>query len=353
MFHIWLDDKKLHVPDSREFRKLSAAELDTELNKAGTLNIKIPPVHILYNSITNLKNCITVYDDDDMIFKGRVIKQSADYKNLKTVTAEGEFAYFNDSVFQPSKIGEYNTAQLLPEIINSHNKQVDECRQFQVGNIEPYVFCVTSLKIYNSMRFLQDEVIKSTGGYFSVRYEKDVRFLDFSLLPGVEDTSTKIEFGVNLLDINKYIDSTALYTCIVPYGETDKNTGKPLDITSVNAGVNYVENAAAVAEFGRIFKPVEFKGFTDPEMLYSEAIKFANSVVAEAITLDLTAIEMRQIDFQNPYGVFKQGNFYKVISKPHGVNEFFLCSKKKTNLFLPENNKVQLGHTRKRLTDFI
>lgn len=353
MFHIWLDNQKLHTLDSREFHKLSAAELETELNKAGTLNIKMPSVHNLYSSVKNLRSRITVYDDDDMIFKGRVIKQGKDYRNLKIVTAEGEFAYFNDSYFQPSRVGEFNTASLIPEIINGHNSQVDESRQFQVGNIDPYVFGVSSLKIYKSMQFFREEIINNTGGYFSVRYKNDVRYLDYSLSPGVEDDSTKIEFGVNLLDINEYIDSTALYTCIVPYGDVDKDTGKPLDISSVNGGVNYVENTAAVAHFGRIFRPVEFKGFIDAESLYSEAVKFTNSVVAEAITLDLTAIEMRQIDLQNPYGVFKQGNFYKVVSKPHGVDEFFLCTKKKTNLFLPENNKVQLGHTRNRLTDYI
>lgn len=353
MFHIWLDDKKLHTADSREFRKLSAAELETELNKAGTLNIKMPSVHDLYESVKNLKSRITVYDDDDMIFKGRVIKQGKDYRNLKTVTAEGEFAYFNDSYFQPTRVGEFNTAALIPEIINNHNNQVDESRQFQVGNIEPYVLGISSLNMYNTMRFLQEEIIKNTGGYFSVRYKNNVRYLDFTFSPGVEDKSTKIEFGVNLLDINEYIDSTALYTCIVPFGDVDKNTGKPLDISLINGGIKYVENTAAVAHFGRIFRPVEFKGFTDAESLYSEAVKFANSVVAEAMTLDLTAIEMRQIDLQNPYGVFKQGNFYKVISRPHGVDEFFLCTKKKTNLFLPENNKVQLGHTRNRLTDYI
>lgn len=353
MFHIRVDNQKLHSIGGSEFRKLSAAELETELNKAGKFNFKMPPVHELYNNVTCRKSIITIFDDDDMIFKGRVIKQGKDFRNIKTVTAEGEFAYFNDSVFQLTGSGEYDTSVLIPEIINEHNRQVDESRQFRVGNIDSFKLGITSKEVFRTMNLLQYEIVNNTGGYFSVRYDNDKRYLDFLRSPGIQDTATKIEFGVNLLDIEQYIDSTSLCTIIVPYGENDKDTGMPVDISSVNGGKKYIENAKGVELFGRISKPIKFSGFTDPASIYAEAVKFASGVVSESITLDLTAVELRQIDYQNPYSVFKQGNSYRVISKPHGVDEFFRCTKKKTNLFLPENNKVQLGHIRNRLTDYI
>lgn len=353
MFHIRHDNKKLHSIGGGEFRKLSAAELETELNKAGKFVFKMPPVHELYNHVACRKSIITVFDDDDMIFKGRVIKQGRDFRNIKTVTAEGEFAYFNDSVYQLTGKGEYDTAVLIPEIINEHNRQVDESRQFRVGNIDSFKVGITSKEVFRTMDLLQTGIVNNTGGYFSVRYKNDVRYVDFLRSPGIEDTSTKIEFGVNLLDIEQYIDSASLCTIIVPYGEIDENTGMPIDISSVNGGKKYIENTAGVEHFGRILKPIKFSGFTDPASMYAEALKFTSALISETIRLDLTAVELRQIDMQNPYSVFKQGNSYRVISKPHGIDEFFRCSKKKTNLFLPENNKVQLGHISSRLTDYI
>lgn len=353
MFHIYLDGDKLHIPDNREFNKLASAVLEQELNKAGAFNIKVPRNHWHYSEFRDLSSRITVYDDDDLIFKGRVIKQGLDFRNTKTVTAEGEFAYFNDSVYQASATGEYSSVQLIPAIIENHNSQVDDSRQFQIGEIDIKSITVPDTNFYRSMDFLQNVIVKTYGGYFFVRYEDDVRYLDYKLVPGEEVSEPTIRFGVNLLDLNEYIDATELYTCVIPYGDFNEYTGRPLDIYDVNGGQIYVENAAAVEQFGRIFKAVEFKGVTDPETLMSLGYELVESIVAEAVTLDLTALEMRRIDFRNPESIFKLGNFYRLISTPHGMNEFFLCSKKKTDLFVPENNKVQLGHTRKRLTDYI
>lgn len=354
MFHIYLDEKySLHVPDVKQNNKLISAVVEQELNKAGQFNFKLPCIHKYYDSLHNLKSRIDIYDDNDLIFKGRVLKQGHDFQKNKTVTAEGEFAYFNDSVYQASATGEYSSVQLIPAIIENHNSQVDDSRQFQIGEIDIKSITVPDTNFYRSMDFLQNVIVKTYGGYFFVRYEDDVRYLDYKLVPGEEVSEPTIRFGVNLLDLNEYIDATELYTCVIPYGDFNEYTGRPLDIYDVNGGQIYVENAAAVEQFGRIFKAVEFKGVTDPETLMSLGYELVESIVAEAVTLDLTALEMRRIDFRNPESIFKLGNFYRLISTPHGMNEFFLCSKKKTDLFVPENNKVQLGHTRKRLTDYI
>ena len=353
MFHIYLDEKyPLHIPDMKQNNKLISAVLEQELNKAGQFNFKLPCIHKYYDSLHNLKSRIDIYDDNDLIFKGRVLKQGHDFQKNKTVTAEGEFAYFNDSVFQPSVITEYTVEHLISSVIEIHNSQVDTSRQFQVGNIDVNYVTVPDLNFYKTIDFLLNVIVKNAGGYFLIRYENDTRYLDYRTTP-LEYSPVKIEYGVNLLDLNKYIDATEVYTCIVPYGNVNEVTGKPLDISGVNGGEIWVENTAAVQQFGRIYKPVEFKGITDAEDLFAMAIKYSDSVVAQAITLELTALEMRRIDFRNPEKIFTLGNCHRLISAPHGINEFFLCSKKKTDLFVPENNKVQLGYTRKSLTDYI
>lgn len=355
MFQIYLDGKKMHVPDMDKRRKILDATLNQELNKAGSFNFLIPQEHYHYNGIHNLKSMIEVYDDDSRVFKGRVLNHNFNYYNVKNVIAEGEMAYFNDSVFQPSAKGTVTTTHLFPQIINNHNSQLEEEKHFKVGDIDSCTFEISSLSFYKSMDFIQNEIIKKTKGYISLRYIGDDRYIDFKMTPGMNDTSSKIQFGVNLLDLNRYIDPTELYTVIIPYGDVNEVTDKPLDISGINGGINYVENLKAIEAFGRICRHVEFKGITDPEELYAYAIDFAGSTVSEAITLELTAVELRKLGIVNAYdyGLYKTGNSYKVESIPHGIDEFFLCSKKSTNLFYPDKNKVTFGHTRKNLTDYI
>lgn len=354
MFHIYLDDKKMHIPDWQDNNKIVFATLEEELNKAGQFIFKLPLNHIHYNAITPLLSRIRVFDDSDLIFKGRPINQGFDFKMNKTVKAEGEFSYFSDSVFQASLQGEYSSTYLIPAIIENHNSMVDENKRFNIGIIEPNNIIIPDRKFYKTMDFLKNVIVKNHGGYFKVRYDNNEnRYIDYVMTPGIIDANTTIEYGVNLLDFEKFIDTTELYTCIIPCGDVDKNSGCPLDIKDVNGGQIYVENVAAVQKYGKIFRTVEIKGAPEAETLLSIAGKFADSAVAQAVTLNLTALEMRRIDFRNPESLFVVGNSYKVKAYTHGVNDFFLCSKKKTDLFLPENNKVQLGWARKSLTDYL
>lgn len=355
MFHIYADGKNLNIPNMNNNQKLSSAVLNEELNKAGSLTFSIPPQHYRYSAIKNLKSIITVYNDNEQIFKGRVLNAGCDIFNHKKVVAEGELAYFNDSVFQPSEKKVFNTQDLIPELIYQHNSQVEENKQFNVGNIDSAEIEIQNLSFIKSMNFIQNELLKNTNGYIKVRYENDKRYLDFSLSPGNIDYSNKIVFGKNIFDLNRFVDPSELYTIIIPYGDIVEGTDKPLDISSVNGGKNYIENEKGIENFGRIFKEVEFKGVKSVNELFSLASQFTNDSISQAMTINLTAAEIIETGPEQTYsyGLYSIGNFYKVISYQHGINDYFLCSKKKTDLFNIEKNNVTLGHTKKLLTDYI
>lgn len=355
MFHIYADGKNLNIANMNDNQKLSSAVLNEEINKSGTLTFAMPPQHYRYSEIKNLKSLITVYDDNEQIFKGRVLNSDYDIFNQKKVIAEGEMAYFNDSVFQPSVKKVFNTQNLLPELISQHNSQVEESKHFYVGNIDSAEIEISNLAFIGCMKFIQNELIKVTNGYVSIRYQNDKRYLDFRLSPGSIDTSNKIVFGKNIFDLNRFVDTNELYTVIIPYGDIVEGTDKPLDISSVNDGKIYIENKKGIENFGRIVKEVEFKGIKNPNELFVAASKFTDESISQAMTVNLTAAEIIETGPTQVYsfGIYKIGLLYKVISHQHGIDDYFLCSKKKTDLFNIEKNIVTLGHTKKLLTDYI
>lgn len=68
------------------------------------------------------------------IFCSRVLNEEIDFEGEKTITCEGNMAYLLDSVQRPYK-GEYTPEQLFRLYIENHNGQVEEEKQFKVGNI--------------------------------------------------------------------------------------------------------------------------------------------------------------------------------------------------------------------------
>ena len=75
-----------------------------------------------------------MYQDDNLLFRGRIIDDQSGFYNQKQVTCEGELAFLLDSIQRP-----YTYTGDIPayfaQLITSHNSQVDEEHQFKVGNI--------------------------------------------------------------------------------------------------------------------------------------------------------------------------------------------------------------------------
>lgn len=352
MYRITCDGVSIYNPGEFLYKKydIISADVTQELNTAGSLKLVIPPTNWSYEKICNLTSIFEVYDNDQLMFKGRAISQNEDFIKRKTVVCEGEYAYFNDSVYTNRITGVQMTVDFINSVVNNHNSQVDADKQFKVGNIDNVAVETSSFAFKQTMEIFKSDIVNKIGGYFKVRYVGNSRYLDYTVSPGIQISSNSIKFGVNLLDINKYIDATELYTVIIPYGDDDSNKN-PVTIESVNGGKNYLENSVAVAQFGRIFRTVKFDGYTDPTALKTVAAEFVNKSISEAMTLDLTAVDFHSTNFD--IDAYTVGNSYKVVSTPHNVDDYFLCSKKTTKLLSPARNSVSLGYTRKSLTDYI
>ena len=97
MFEVYADDKLLYSPRLLdEGYAITEPQATLELNKAGSFTFNLPKVNPLYSSLKKLKTIITIRDDGEVFWKGRVLNDTKDFYNTKAVTCEGELAFLND-----------------------------------------------------------------------------------------------------------------------------------------------------------------------------------------------------------------------------------------------------------------
>lgn len=100
MYKVYCNERQLHNMTMLAL-KLVNPKLDLEVNKAGSCTFTIYSQHPYYNRLKRLKSIIKVYQNDRIIFRGRILDTVKGFKNQKQVTCEVELAFLVDSTIRP------------------------------------------------------------------------------------------------------------------------------------------------------------------------------------------------------------------------------------------------------------
>ena len=330
-------------------------KLTLELGKSGSLTFLLPPNNPLYDGIQKLKSMVIVYQDSEEIFRGRVLHDEKDFYNRKNVYCEGELAFLLDSQQRPYSF-QGDISDLYMKFINAHNAQVEEEKRFYVGEItvtDPNNYINRSNIYYNNTwDEISDKLIASHGGYLRPRLKDGKRYLDYVKAYG-KVNSQVIEFGVNMLDISEYITAEDVFTVLIPLGfeqtDSDGNSTGRLTIKSVNSGKDYIEDDAAIALFGRITKTQEWDDVTVASNLLTKGRAFLNSGIEMAVTLTMKAIDLHLADVEVER--ISLGDYVRVISLPHKLDKYFLCSKIVIDIVSPDKTEYTFGVTYTTMTE--
>lgn len=347
MYRVYCDGLPIYN-DKLEGLKIFSPSLDLELNKTWSFSFTLYPDHPYYGSIQKLKSIITVYQEDYLLFRGRVLDDEIGFYNERKVTCEGELAFLLDSIKRPYDFTG-SVAEYLALLLESHNAQVDETKRFTLGNVtvtDPNDYIVRSNIDYtDTWKEMNDKLLTLLGGFLSVRHADGVAYLDyladFALL-----SPQKIEFGKNLLDQKRIIKGADVATVVIPLGAKlkdaeGKDTDKRLTIESVNGGADFIEDAAAISQYGTIVKTVIFDDVTIAENLKAKGQAYLSSLVKLPESIELTAADLATVS--TSFSSFHLGTYVDVVSKPHGLNQKFLVRKLSINLLDPAANKLTLG----------
>ena len=356
MYKIYADGKLLHAPHLViDGCGVFSPRLTEELNKADLLDYTMPPNNELYDDVKKLKTIITVTQYDNEIFRGRVLYDEKDFYKQKKTTCEGELNFLLDSKQRPYTFT--GTAEsLFRQYIANHNARVEADKQFTVGNITA---SAKSVSVYrenkdypSTLNEINTQIIDSLGGYLKVRGADGKRYIDWLDEYGSINTQT-IEFGVNLLDITEYISAENIYTVLIPLGasqqDSDGNDLGRLTISSVNDDKDYLENATAISLFGRIEEQAIFDGVEDATTLKNYGSSTLESNIEMAVTLTVKAVDLHllNVDVER----IKLGDKVRVISIPHGLDKYFLCTKITHDMTNPDQTEYVFGVNYTSLTD--
>ena len=355
MYKAFVDGKLLFdAALDDETHSIYSPRLDIDIDGAGSFSFVMPPGHALYDGIRKLKSIITVQMDDEIIFRGRAVDDERDTWNQKNVYCEGDRSFLLDSVAKPySYTG--NVQEFFRQLISSHNDQVDEEKRFTDGRITAVSDSLTMEAedddYSDTWARMEDRLLGAYGGYIKTRTEGGVTYLDWLSRYG-DAGEQEIEFGVNLLDLTDKLDSSQVFTCLIPLGESavDENgdTLPPVSIASVNGGVEYIQDDEAVALYGKIWRTQTWDYVNDPAELLEKAREYMKTGISVQ-TLTLQFVDMHFTD-ESRKQVFI-GDHPRILSKPHGLDISPICVKVSLDLYNPEKSTYTFGEAPKTLTE--
>lgn len=347
MYRVYCDDLLLYH-SGLESMKIFGPSLELELNKTGSFDFTIYPDHPYTGLIKKLKSIITVYQDDFMLFRGRVLDDEVGWYNERHITCEGELAFFLDSIQRPYDFSG-GVSEFLAQMITNHNAQVDAEKRFALGTVtvtDPNDYIVRSdIDYVTTWEVIEKKLLELLGGYILVRHDGETNYIDYLAEINVLAPQT-VRFGKNLLDLKRIRKGEDIATVIIPLGaklkgEDGNDTEKRLTIENVNGGIDFLQDADAISQFGTIVKTAIFDDVTDPSNLKAKGQAQLSASVKQWESIELTAADLATTG--QDITSFHLGTQVKAESAPHGLDQRFLVSKLSIHLLDPAANKMVMG----------
>lgn len=352
MYRVYCDGLPIYDLRSEELVLLSPKVSLVDSN-AGSFDFTITHKHPRYDDIKKMVSEITVFQDDDEIFCGRITEEKSDFFKRKTCHCEGELAYLNDSTQDPAEYHDQTVRGFLQTLVNNHNKKVSANRQFQVGMVtvtDPNDSLYRYTNWETTLECINEKLVKKLGGHLRIRKSNGIRYIDY--LQDYPNTNTQvIKFGKNLLDFTKNFDMTDIATVVIPLGaKLDESPIEALEayttISSVNGGLNYLKSTVAVNTYGWIEKVVKWDDVHVPDILKSKGQAYLNDIQYEDMVLEIKAVDLHNLDVDEES--IKLLDEIRATSDVHGMDRYFPVTKVTIPLDKPSQATFTLGDSIKQ-----
>lgn len=349
MYQIKCDGHTLHDSRSNNIRVVEP-KCEMELNKTGTLTFRVQPTHPFFDSLKKHKSEVSLYQDGEWIFTGRVLNDETDIFGYKTVEVEGMLGYLLDSIQRTKEYhisGTNKIKRYLDDIISIHNSQVDSIKQYLVGTVSlddasDQLYKFSSYK--DTLTTINEDLIKTFGGYFFTRVQDGVNYLDYLNIDDFPVNNQTIQLGKNILSLKKYVKGEDIATVIIPLGTTKESTDSESTESEVKEKINIsglpyskdgtiiheansecIYDEEAVREYGRITKVIEWGDVEEPSNLLWKAKEQLNYYKQSSLSLELSVFDLHllNVNIQS----LRVGQKIRVISTPHSIDCYMIVKK--------------------------
>ena len=127
-------------------------------------------------------------------------------------------------------------------------------------------------------------------------------------------------------------------------------TRKQIDISSVNGGKMWLEDAELVAKFGIIRKPVIWTEIDSPSVLKSRGLQYLRNQKIALAKWTVAAVERYLIDSR--YVKFKIGNTHPILNAPLSGIESLQIIEKKIDVLNPQSVDLVIGSKSQSLSAY-
>lgn len=321
-------------------------KLTQEANSFGSLSFTLYPPHPAYNNLTKINNILSLYQDEVLIgkyiptYKRRVFNSGIEYKCKNIICLLDDY-YYRTTEFT-------GTAQAFIEsVLSSYNSHVGESYKIYSGNIHSASVKYETPVPDTCWDALQ-AVVEKDKGYFAPRITGGTIYLDYLAEADLPVSEQKIVFGENMTDLFIETDTDSCYSVLYPYGTTEDD--EVVSIASVNGGVDYLENASAVAAYGRREKRISWTNVESPAQLLSLAQEQLSEIAALfSESVQLSAVDLRDAGVSVSHLAFL--TLIDCVSAPHGYSHRYPVTRMETVLDAPQSVSISLGPLPMTLTD--
>ena len=162
MYTIKCDDYFLHNVDAG--LTVINGDCKLEINKTGLLTFYVSPTHPHRDKIKKLTSIITLYQDGEALFYGRVLNNEIDINNIMTVECEGELSFLLDTI---QRAKEYHLDGGSDNVVKTFLETVEQSKtaEISVYTFKGQKFRVMQLAMFFNEALQSANAIITSNGY--------------------------------------------------------------------------------------------------------------------------------------------------------------------------------------------
>lgn len=321
-------------------------KLTREANVFYSLTFTLYPPHPAYGHLDKKSSILNLYLDGVLLYQfvptysRRVYNGGIEYKCKNIICFLDDF-YYRQIEYTGTASG------MINDVLSEYNARVDAAYRITAGNIH-----TASVEYKTSdPKTLWEALLEipgNAGGYIAPRFENGNIYLDYLQDADLPLCAQKIQFGENMTDLFIETDTDNCFSVLYPFGTNEDN--EVVSIAEVNSGKDYLEDAAAVASYGRREKMMTWTNVQDPADLLSRAQAELNKIAALFYEgVQLSAVDLHNLDVNIPALQFL--GMIDCVSVPHGYTHRYPITKSELALDAPNSEDIRLGTAPLSLTD--
>lgn len=342
--------------------KLNSGNVVKGINTIDSFSFSMNMHNAGFNAVHDFQTLVSVYNTNKnrYEFQGRAIYTSGSMDETgfisKDVVCESFLGFLCDSQQKYVETRNWTVTGLLEYILGVHNSQVEEYKQFRLGEVtvtDPNDNLYLGIQIDNSWKTIGDKLINRLGGEITFRVVDGVNYLDYLVQRG-ETLSTPIALSKNMKSITREDNPLNYASRLIPLGakladEEGNESEERLDITSVNDGVKYIESEEALQAFGIRYATVIFEDVTVASNLLAKGKAYLaeNNKVQIKYTINALDLSLLGLDIND----FDVCNYHPIKNSLLNIDDIARIIKKNVNVVDESQSTFEIGDNFKTLSD--